>query len=434
MNTTLICTVGGSHQPIMKAISVTQPDYVYFVCTDRDPVTSRPGSRVQVDGAGNVIKAQREDEKPTLPNIPTQIGLAADSFEIVIVEADDLDSIFRRLDRLLHVLSADNDRRRLVTDYSGGTKSMSAGLALAALEHPAVELQLIGGARSDLEQVQSGTERAMGAEVERLRIERELKWVLATWRHFAYDDAANLVNAMDPIRDRTLQPILVQAKTISSALAAWDRFDHGEAKRLLEGLRSKLAPLDYVPYFNALAKLTDEKHRGFALLLDLWRNAERRAAQGHYDDAVARCYRLLEASAQWLLQSEAGIDTADVPKERIPENMDLTTNTDGQYQAGLLQAWRLAAHCIGEEVAEFHGRHENQMFDLLSNRNYSILAHGWIPVGSVQWDTWRKWIHAELLPLLIERGESTGIRDVPPQLPDKFPDGLLLTDEGGPKR
>ena len=73
-NPILLCTVGGSHQPIIEAIRSASPCYVCFFCTDRDPITNRPGSIEQVTGEGNVIKASYNESKPTLPNIPTQVG------------------------------------------------------------------------------------------------------------------------------------------------------------------------------------------------------------------------------------------------------------------------------------------------------------------------------------------------------------------------
>ena len=78
MTTILICTVGGSHQPIVSAIKEQSPDHVVFICTDKDPATGRPGSIIQITGAGNCIRANPQDEKPTLPNIPAQTGLSAE--------------------------------------------------------------------------------------------------------------------------------------------------------------------------------------------------------------------------------------------------------------------------------------------------------------------------------------------------------------------
>lgn len=61
MGNVLVCTVGGSHQPIVTAIRAIKPAYVCFLCTDRDPNTGQPGSRIQVEGTGNVIKAHPAD-------------------------------------------------------------------------------------------------------------------------------------------------------------------------------------------------------------------------------------------------------------------------------------------------------------------------------------------------------------------------------------
>ena len=52
--TTLICTVGGSHQPIEKAIKSIQPDHVLFVCSQDDAETANKGSYTE-----NLLQAQR---------------------------------------------------------------------------------------------------------------------------------------------------------------------------------------------------------------------------------------------------------------------------------------------------------------------------------------------------------------------------------------
>jgi hypothetical protein len=50
----LICTVGGRHQPILKAIESTRPEYARFICTGDDPETGRGGSERQVVSKGNI--------------------------------------------------------------------------------------------------------------------------------------------------------------------------------------------------------------------------------------------------------------------------------------------------------------------------------------------------------------------------------------------
>lgn len=68
-----------------------------------------------------------------------------------------------------------------------------------------------------------------------------------------------------------------------------------------------------------MTKKIEDKYSGF-LLADLLVNAERRATEGKYDDAVARLYRAVELIAQLLL-SKRGIDTSNVEVERLPQNL-----------------------------------------------------------------------------------------------------------------
>ena len=185
-DTVLLCTVGGSHQPILRAIEAAEPRYVCFFCTGKDPDSGKPGSEAQVIGKGKVIKASHDDDKPTLPNIPAQAGLADDVFEPVVVRADDHDGAWRVMRDAMDRLAGQFRGARLVADYTGGTKTMTAALVCAALERSDVELQLVTSARANLVRVPDGTERAMPAGTARLRLAREMAPCLNAWRRFAY--------------------------------------------------------------------------------------------------------------------------------------------------------------------------------------------------------------------------------------------------------
>ena len=189
-DTVLLCTVGGSHQPILRAIEAAEPRYVCFFCTGKDPDSGKPGSEAQVNGKGKVIKASYRDDRPTLPNIPVQADLADDTFEPVMVPADDLDGAWRVMRDAMNRLAGRFPGARLVADYTGGTKTMTAALVCAALERSDVELQLVTGARANLVRVPDGTERAMPAGTARLRLAREMAPCLNAWRRFAYREAA----------------------------------------------------------------------------------------------------------------------------------------------------------------------------------------------------------------------------------------------------
>ena len=129
-------------------------------------VTGKPGSEIQVTGTGHIIKQSRGDDKPTLPNIPTQAELEAGRYEVITVSTDDPDAAFQIIARRIKVLTRKCPDARLVADYTGGTKSMSAALILAAVENEVVNLRLTTGVRTDLKGVSSGMERVEVINVE----------------------------------------------------------------------------------------------------------------------------------------------------------------------------------------------------------------------------------------------------------------------------
>ncbi len=419
----LLCTVGGSHEPILTALRQTTPDFACFICTGRDLATSRPGSDVQILGKGECIKVRPGDEKPSLFNIPTQAGLRDDQYEVVQVPADDLDEVFRILRGTIHRLSLRFPNARLLADYTGGTKTMTAGLVSAALESDGVELQLVTGSRADLVKVRSGMEAVTQANVERVRLERAMRPYVAAWRRYAYAETWQGLATLPWPRDRDLAARLAMLRDLSRGLDAWDRFDHQTAWACLEPYRPRIGA-SWPALFAALQRLTTENEtQEPARLLDLWCNAERRAAQGRYDDAVARVYRLLEWSAQWLLRSRCGINTSDVRPEQIPPHMTLTPGSKGKILASLLNAWELLAHHQPASPAGvFFRAKRNALIDWLDMRNHSIWAHGFRPVSE---DDWRKktveWVQDGLLPVLLQEAAALRIRETPPQLPVEPP-------------
>lgn len=420
--TLLLLTIGGSHQPIVTALREARPDFAVFFCTDLDPATGRAGSRVQIEGKGLCIKAKPNDDKPTLPNIPSQANLTEGSYEVAIVPADDLDGAHSVMRRTL----ADARRRypaaRLLADYTGGTKTMTAALVLAALQDDDVELQLVAGSRADLVRVAEGTQASVPAAVEGVRLRRAMRAHLTAWQRHAYGEAAAGLRRLPQPRDAGLRATLARARDISAAFAAWDDFDHaGAASVLLDTYVAVAAePLrDHVPALRLLAGEASTKRTGLQLW-DLWLNAQRRAVAGRYDDAVGRAYRLIEWTAQWLLETHAQLRTADLPGA-IAEKAGIAPGRDGRYQAGLHAAWMLVAAHVGGAPAAFIGAQQSALLDHLQRRNRSILAHGFAPIDAADWRAFQVWLETAFIPMLQGSLQQAGVRSVFPQLPDIYP-------------
>jgi CRISPR-associated protein (TIGR02710 family) len=150
-------------------------------------------------------------------------------------------------------------------------------------------------------------------------------------------------------------------------------------------------------------------------------NAERRAIQQRYDDAVARCYRLWEWSVQWLLRSRFQIDTSDLPAE-VATRYHIDAGRDGVFQCGLVKGWEILTELTSESdpLKPFLSGHRSRLLDLTRGRNYSILAHGDQPVTAEQWHSIREWTGEQLLPALYPAMQKCGFKLDPArlQLPD----------------
>jgi CRISPR-associated protein (TIGR02710 family) len=204
-------------------------------------------------------------------------------------------------------------------------------------------------------------------------------------------------------------------KALVDAYAAWDRFDHKTAEQCFEdALKNRNDLLEIFPNAQSLlARL--ERHRDQAAQLanqnknapttiwveDLFRNAERRAAEHRFDDAVARLYRAFEALAQIRLREKHNIpDAKSVPLDRLPETLRSEwagRARGGAVPLGLQDAYRLLKE-LGDKLGEnFVEAGLDEQCSPLSARNRSILAHGFDPLGEKDYNSLRN----KVLRLLV---------------------------------
>jgi CRISPR-associated protein (TIGR02710 family) len=416
MRTILLLTVGGSHEPILASVRQHQADLVVFFVTGPDPVTgdSKSASRLQIIGKGLVIKASFADTAPTLPNIPSQLGLAPDVFRCVEVPPDDLDRCFAQIRAELTTLQQQFPHARIVADYTGGTKSMTAAMCLAAVAQN-VELAVTTGPRGDLLKVRSGMEQTERVSVSSIRFDAVLGRLHSAWVRHAYAEAISLLLGFAAADHPGLRAqrdyLLGQAR----CLEAWDRFAYSEAWNLIEQFRSRLAHAWGAQWStlmalnrgqsqtpNAAANTTAGTWADrLAALNDLWLNAERRAANARYDDAVARWYRLIEWVAQSVLEFDHQLHTGHLDASRVPADLLPSANASGIHQCGLRQAW-LILERIDQRglVKPFWAAHNKRLLDLLQARNGSLLAHGTRPVNAEDWQRLSQFTQTHVLGLL----------------------------------
>jgi CRISPR-associated protein (TIGR02710 family) len=398
MKCILVLTVGGSCAPIVTSVRQHRPERVYFLCSGDDPVSRRKGSHVTVNGTGDVCGP--DPRQPTEPSIVTQTGLGEEQYEIIQVPPDDLNRSYEESFRLLRRLRQEDPECELIADYTGGTKSMSAALVLAALNAPGVRLGLVTGNRADLVRVTPLTESARRVSGRSALLDRQLALVEMLVGNFDYAGAAGITQTLLATEEIPLErrQAVEDQLLLCRAFDAWDKFDHETAHQLLTALSGRVRA-HYVAWIKFLDAIRSNRRiveedaasgarRRFDLIEDLLLNAERRATQGRHDDAVARLYRATELVAQlWLLYRRSPLKTGDLDISRLPEGIraeyEARRTLDGKIKLGLVEAYRLIRALEPDRVGVVIRNSEGSMQNALESRNQSLMAHGIRPVSEV---------------------------------------------------
>jgi hypothetical protein len=377
----LILTVGGSHQPILRSIEQNQPDLVHFLCSGDTQRTK--GSYTQVEGVGKVLKSRPDLAQPDLPNIVTLARLPNEKFKVhKIPHFDDLNECYLVCSNLIKEVHKASPEASVVVDYTGGTKSMTAGLAAAALDDGRCEIQLVTGVRADLTKVKDATEFAKPVRVWDAQMKRRMEAARGLIARFDYAAAGRaLEEAATRFASEETIDKLKRWISFCRAFDAWDKFDHSTASELLHPYRGH-----FDDYKMFLAWMLNGKGHGFEVVEDLVMNADRRASQERYDDATARLYRALELAAQVWLKNRYNIyESGNVPIPVLPE--DLKKRIPGEdFEKGttalpLLRAWDFIAAHNDDPLSELFRQHRQTLLSFLKIRNESILAHGLSPVA-----------------------------------------------------
>lgn len=391
-STLLICTVGGSPEPVVAALKQWRPARVCFVHT--------PQTKGDIDE--RIVPAVRKE------GVDLDAG-RYDTFELP--DGQDLAGCLERLRQLTPEVrgwAARGSGFQVVVDFTGGTKCMSASLGLQASRWPCL-FSYVGGTertKDGVGVVVSGTEKIVhqANPWDALGHQAVEDFVVLFDQHafVAASNAACDAKKRVSLPDRKREFAVLEQ--LAKAFDAWDRFDHRSSRTAFDNvaksandLRAVLSPhkgdrvLEAIRGLaNHVGALRDAAPPTRHHVLDLLANAKRRKEEGRLDDAVARLYRAIEAVAQVALRERYEIEsTEQVPLERIPATVRLewaARARDGVVALGLQDAYKFLVSLndpLGEEFTNA-GLHGTQ--SPLVARNRSILAHGFECVGGRSFD------------------------------------------------
>lgn len=381
--TTLILTVGQTAAPLEHALLEHAPQGVVFIASQSS----------QVVVAELLRKYGQELRHHTLL-------------------LDDFESLTESYQKALQALrkALEWESRVLLADITGGTKPMIAGVLLA-LSGQGVTFCYVGGSQRDEQgRVKSGSEQTRLLEDPTLRFGlREWEGFRRAWNRNDYPAALDFLHEL---LSRPLSPSEQRFYThlvgITEGMVAWDLFEHKQAGAKLAahleaalaiaeawGHGAKVRVLQNLQRSQALLQeiLKRAGKPSFALLADLLANAERRAARGRYDDALARLYRAIELAAEASIFERHGIEVREfktypqnlqhiaVKMEKaqgLKEHLSLMASIDGALQQTETLPQKLYAAYLGPLGEQMQARHR------------SILGHGLQPVRQKAWEDLRQ--------------------------------------------
>lgn len=414
----LVATVGGETTPQATAIDGLRPLHAIFICS-RETASKTDDLVLRVQAQGGTA------EKLLLDYV--------DEFEYCYENA---------LEKLVSIRDSYPDAE-VRCDYTGGTKTMAAALVAATIDVPGVHLSLVTGARFGSDRVMDGTQSLRTVQTASVRINRLMDAATRTFTRHDYSPSMALLSEalLEPGLTGSAAMHLQDWYAVTRALDYWDRFQHVEAWKLLFAFRNRLNEqfrfLKAVMWSRTCADTSftcdglegigdTAKGHGYELVDDLRLNAERRAARGLYDDAVARLYRATELLAQIRLKREYHIDTGNVDissPSLMPADVEWLTRgmspSKKKIDLGLMRSYELLARFSLRTTEPlgglFDSRYRDRIRDFLLLRNASLLAHGCTPLTQSEWEK----AHLFLSDFLQDAHRAMGLK--PYAQPVQFP-------------
>ena len=387
----LIASVGGSPEPVAASIYRWRPERILFVPS--------------ADTAGGIKDIWDELEKKGRP-------LAVGQYDTIhtLSNPQDFTKCVQEMRDSLESPVAEWCRKGegfgCIVDFTGGTKCMSAALALVARPWPKSSFSYVGGKERDRNNVGvviSGREQvvrstnpwdALGYQV--------VEDAVAAFNRHAFGEGARMLkDATTRIDDDSSRRSELNALAMfMNAYDLWSRSEYGRAldefencgKRLndlVESLRP--APKKRIRgYLNQAKSRLNSLKKGLDrptldLLEDLISDAARRRREGRHVDVVARLYRAVEATAQLRLWEKYEILTRKVTIDELPESMRERLgkqSTDGTVKLGLQDSYEFLIQKRDPLGKRFESLGWNSNKSPLSKRNDSIAGHGFARVSS----------------------------------------------------
>lgn len=367
----VIASVGGTPEPVAKALIEHTPDFTVFFASQ--------------DSLDKVV---------LIKGLVRKCGAELKSEVTIVEDVNDLLHCHTKAQEAIkRAISRGYSKDGIVVDYTGGTKNMSVALALAAITH-GVCFSYVGGTertKEGLGVVKNGHEQVYRNvnPWDFLAIEEKRKLAVLS-AQYQYRAAQDLVDIMLE-KSISNQAAFRKLRFVFEGYHCWDSFDHKQAAdRFAKAKLDELAVCDDAaiagfaaataklgPFLQQLLSGGLQPSRNH--MLDIFSNGERRMREGRADDAIVRLYRIVEMIAQERLLSGYKINASDVSEAMIPESLReefaARYRSENRIKIPQVAAYRLLA-ALDDPVGHLFEEQRESMQKIGNSRNDSWLAHG----------------------------------------------------------
>jgi len=383
----LLISLGGTPAPLINSINYHRPDVLLFFTSKE---TQKYVSDVISSSAGN-FGLQDAIVTPSSEN-----------FTICF------ETLYKELPKKMELYEVSYEN--LIVDFTGGTKNMSAAMALATAEFTR-EFSYVGGKERTKEGVGvviNGEEYLYNANNpwDALAIPSR-KRISLLFNKARFTSAAEEIKM---VKDRVSPQLKMLFDALYDTVEGfynWDNFRYKKANDLInKGIR-KLK--DYAgasgdkelenwthnierKLLPVIKKLYEEQQKqkfSDTFIKDLLANASRRGKEHKHDDAVIRHYSCIEHFAKVCLDEKHGINNSSVPPDQIPENIreEFTRKykeEDENLKLPLKASYRLLSALKDPLGEKFMKMYDTEIHKYTGYRNNSPVIHGLNPVTEKQ--------------------------------------------------
>lgn len=383
----MIVSVGGTPQPVIKAICEYKPQFVSYFASH--------------DSCDKVIEIDNEVKKQGV-ECKKEITLTDD--------VNDLNMCYHKaVEAVKRVIKKGYTKDETIVDYTGGTKNMSVALALASINY-GFSFSYVGGeerTKNGLGIVIDGKEKIYQSinPWDFLAIE-EKKQISYLFNNYHFKASKDICDRLAE-KSGKLKYFFRKLGFIIDMYYKWDLFMYPQAFQSLnkkdiyeledhEDIKVKQFAKETFDLRSYLENLSNNHNKpSIELIHDLFSNAERRFEQGKYDDAVLRLYRIVEMIAQYILIKEFEIDTSNVNLSLVPEQIreELLRYKDenNKVKIGLHQSYSLLK-ALNHDIGHLFEKEFNNFRKIQNARNSSFLAHGFTTPNDATYNSLKDFI------------------------------------------